>query len=556
MIYHPDRNSNSTESIHEMQRINHYYDILQKEFCHQDCNNNNTQGNKDHDEEDVPQSPQSSSSTASSEDRQRQQQCQQQQQQRQQQRDEEYYERRRQEIYNEMKKEWETNVQRMKEFKEQQKYLRRQNRRQSMTENLDTIFGRDQAHATYMSAVQSYQESIHSNQHQQQKMSSSSSNLNDIDDSSSQDLPSPRPSSSSSSSISSQQSPLPKPKNPLMEYCNEEMVVAMKLHKTDIAMEILRNDLETTTKRWAYYKMMQSSSTTTTSTLSSSSSPISTTGMPIQILDDKYYKHLLKVFLRPLDEERNTLLHYAVYMEDNEMVSHIVLLSRQVNLFPDVMLCENIRGLTANDYSLGCSVGCTIPHTMSVLTKKAKDMMNERTLHDKTLSQQQKFNFNFQPLIWTIVSVLIGRFIMNCNWIVSLIISGTSRTMTRSVLDDDDDGSDTDLTIIFYSYHVTWKLLHHIFVYGRQFVNYLGVPWQIQVLLMVFIPLNMKLKHFDFISITIPLKIFHHPLTSLLVGTILPRKQKKVAKADLWSFIILTILFTLMKSLLYHTKHN
>jgi hypothetical protein len=308
-------------------------------------------------------------------------------------------------------------------------------------------------------------------------------------------------------------------------------------------MEILRNELETTTKRWAYYKMMQPST--------SSSSASSLAGMSVQLQDDKFYKHLLKVFTRPLDEERNTLLHYAVYMEDDEMISYIVLLSRQVHLLPDVVLCENIRGFTANDYSLGCSVGSTVPTTMSALTETGKDMMKQRTLDNKSLSEQQKFNF--QPLLWTVISVLIGRFIMNCNWIMSLIISGTSRAMNRSFLGDDDDdngdGSDIDLTIIFYVYHLTWILLHNIFVYGRRFVNYLCVPWQIQILLMVFIPLNMKLKHFDFVLMTIPSKIFHHPLGSFFAG-ILPRKQR-IAGADVWSFIILTIVFAFMKSLYY-----
>jgi hypothetical protein len=267
--------------------------------------------------------------------------------------------------------------------------------------------------------------------------------------------------------------------------------------------------------------------------------------MSVQLQDAKYYKHLLKVFTRPLDEERNTLLHYAVYMEDNEMISYIVLLSRQVHLLPDVVLHENIRGLTANDYSLGCSVGSTVPNTMSSLTKTGKVMMKQRTL------ELQKFNF--QPLLWTVISVLIGRFIMDCNWIMSLIISGTSRAMNRSFLGDEDDdngdGSDIDLTIIFYAYHLTWILLHNIFVYGRRFVNYLCVPWQIQILLMVFIPLNMKLKYFDFVLMTIPSKIFHHPSGSFFAG-ILPRKQR-IAGADVWSFIILTILFAFMKSLYY-----
>jgi hypothetical protein len=401
----------------------------------------------------------------------------------------------------------------MIEFKRQQKELRLHNRRKSMTEQLDTLFGRDQADAKYMSSLRAYYQDISDRKSQQRQQPSWSSNMNDIDD---QEFP-PPPSSSPPVAP-----PLEKPKHPLMECCNDAVVVAMRLDKTDIAMELLREELEATAQRWVYYKMQ-----------SSPTCSASRGGLTSVQFDERYYNLLMKVFIRPLDEENNTLLHYAVYLEDYDMISYVVLLLRRLELFSSVVLYENARRRTANDYALGCSRGSAIPKMMAILTEEAKAAMTKERTTPHSISPR---SYSFQPLVWTITCLLVGRYIMGCTWAISLIVVGVSRTMTESSRFDGYDNG-INPVVIFFSYHLTWILLRSLLIHGLNCVNYLGIPWQIQVLVAVFVPLNMKLKHYEFLLITIPSKTFYNSLMTFL--DITPTKGK-IRRAVVWDFIILT----------------
>jgi curved DNA-binding protein CbpA len=556
LIHHPDRNSNGEKSIREMQTINHYYSILEEELDRREeeddddeedningennrdrdnNNNNNTrssrrsfrrrslsrrrsssrrqststkeeeedmdgEGNRDRDRDNNNNNNNTHSSRRSF--RRRSSSCRRstsrrpnsntnegmedpnrdssrQQQQRDKEEEEEpkkqrrrrrrnsterrqrktEHEKERQNMEQEMKNEWNDNIRKMNEFQKKQRKLRRKNTRQSIEEQLDTVWGRNQAFETYTRKVRVYRNEL---------------------------------ANSGGTTTSLQE----KIKYPLMDCCNEDAIVAMRLGQTGAAVEIIHQEINNASEGWIRLKMR--TSTTTVNKYAGVYQSTSKRGFSVN-LDQGYYKRILDVLINPIDKERSTILHYAVYLEDHEMISYLAQVAKRYHCFAKFVTYTNTRGMNASQYTAGCTGDSVVPVLMTTLTKDAKSILDGN--RQRTIKNQRRRAGNIlahpyaDPLFCVFLCLIVGRYATCSGWIASSVITGLSHLMHLTEFDQ--------ATIIFKAYfftlHIGWYLLRGIFFRGWNLIDSIdetfSIPWQLQVIGLVIIPFIVKLRY-------------------------------------------------------------
>ena len=202
----------------------------------------------------------------------------------------------------EMKQEWDDNAQKTNDFLYGQRKVQKQNQRRSAQEQLETKKGRDRAFDAYTRDVQAYRDEI-------ERTMNNNSNTNKNERAGG--------------------SPVQKPRHALMDCCSEDAVVAMRLGQTAIAIELIHQEIHNATEEWILLKVRTSYSANAGRGVYESAS---NRGISVP-LDRSYYARILEVLVRPLDGDKNTILHYAVYTEDYEMISYLAQVSRQYKSF-------------------------------------------------------------------------------------------------------------------------------------------------------------------------------------------------------------------------------
>jgi len=215
-------------------------------------------------------------------------------------------------------------------------------------------------------------------------------------------------------------------------------------------------------------------------------------------LDQSYYKRILDVLINPIDEERSSILHYAVYLEDHEMLSYLAQVAKRYHCFAKFVTYTNTRGMNASQYTAGCT-GDSVPALMTTLTKEAKFILEER--RQRTIKNQQRRAGNIfahpyaDPLFCVFLCFIVGRYVTCSGWITSSVIIGLSHLI--HLIESD------QATIVskayFFTLHIGWYLLREIFFRGWNLIDSIdktfSVAWQLQVVGLVIIPFIVKLRY-------------------------------------------------------------
>lgn len=511
LIHHPDRNGNAEKSIQEMQKINHFFDLMEEELNRLEevqegdaevdpqrsprngDNNSENENVNENDEKETDTSPRNRwrssrrksgpilrrksmphrrsdsvdpkhesreghNSNESSENHHRRRRTSTERRQRKEERQQE-----RTDMEREMRKEWNDALRQFDNFRKKQRKLQRKNSQRSADELLDTVQGRNHAYNSYKRQAQAYQSQVEL----QQKVGS--------------------PEFDSIKTFPT------KPKYTLMECCNEDAVVAMRLGETRIAIEIIHQDLTKTTEEWIRLKMRASSAAKAGPGVYESTSKRNSS---VQF-DERYFKRILQLLKRPFDADQNSILHYAVYMEDRDMILYLVQIARQYNIFARFLVYKNNRNLTAGDF--GRDYNCSVSSLITTLTKEACDILDEKNRLRAARKQVEPSVFDHplvDPLLNLILCLVFGRYVTRSGWIVSWIIIGLAHWVEL--------GSKKTSTIrisksFFFSLHTVWYLFVGCILRGFDLIirvsTSIPVPWQLQLLGLAAAPLLVKLRH-------------------------------------------------------------
>lgn len=353
LIHHPDRNNQSEDSVKEMQKINRYYELLEQEFERGGGNrptfrmprkspHTNKRSDQGHSSDTEPAADPNEPGISREEYKRRRNLKKKQQQkaakraraeakreEEEKKRWEEQYQkdmeewarkerqeekqrewerkqeekRRRKEREQEMREAWKEAKRKMKEFQKQQKETRKMNDLMMQELKLHTKDGRAAAYRRWKQEVESIREQLSGSDHHG------------------------------------------KPRNPIMEYSNKDIALALKLGATEIAIELVHEFMEQSFIQNIRKALLEKFKKDTSVPPELSKEEVS-----------KIYKSACThVLCWPLDEDDNTVLHYAVYHEDDFMLTFLVTQARRSSLFSNYFTRFNGRGSTILDFCVGSS---------------------------------------------------------------------------------------------------------------------------------------------------------------------------------------------------------
>lgn len=436
-IHHPDRNENSKESNEKMQKINWYYELLEKEFDRLEGIVDNGDYDIDHDDKrkknrkSQNRDPNEPGISAAERKRRGNMQRREQTKARKQREAEIREERRRME--EEMQREWQEARRHAAELKKKQQKMakqkqkiRKESRRKSKNANLETKKGRDEAHNLWTTSVQKYQERI------AKRTSASDEDLHGIDDDSG--------GQASNITLQSHQvsASIEKPKNPIMEHCSIDVAVALRMGETEITIEIIHDGIGSTMNEWVTEKLMEK--------LRDGKTP----DTKLEV-DDSFNDAILNTLLSAMDHDGNNIFHYAVYMEDNQVISYLVDEARKVNRFAEFIVGTNDRGQSALDFSIVCTKDPTIPGRVQAFWDEAHEIIENRKLGPSFRLFVSKLVprdlTSLEPTLYTICALMVGRRLFECGWFMSFLIAGGAHSL------EDQFGA---ISMHLFTLHLIW----------------------------------------------------------------------------------------------------
>ena len=235
-----------------------------------------------------------------------------------------------------------------------------------------------------------------------------------------------------------------KPVNAVMECCTDEVAMALRLDQPELAIGLLQNKL--TEEIIAFVRALQSG----------------TSPGDIRSLCQSVTERYLSM---GLDDDGNTLLHYATYYESSEMIGYLSYKARSCDVFPGVFLNENVYGHIPLEFSKwGYRKDPAIHGRMEALTDAARE---EYKVKNPTMEMvAEKFwnvvrNINWSRLFNVTFSFLIGTRLFGCGIIVSFAVCALVQYKSaigevyRYVLE-------SEHVAVLFATHTVWYLVYSV----------------------------------------------------------------------------------------------
>lgn len=385
LLHHPDRNRQSEESKQMMQKLNNYYNLITEELdrregvLHED----------DFQVDDEPAPEQHRKRTSKRCERQAQ-------------------NRARWNEEEEMRKERDEIRRQKKQVRQSKKRSLKKINQTVKSHYLNTQQGRDQAYQKWQEAVHTMEqfsrEKVRTDECREKarmeptrEADTCRSDLDDIDD---VDVHVAEP---NVPSFEPEAIPV-KPVNLVMECCTEDIVVALRMGLSDVVFDTLQENIE---------KIMEAMFAKCK-----------------ELSESKLISAVSIYFVSPLDDDGNTLLHYAVYYESLEVIGAIYYLSISFHALQHVFLKENLRGMIPLDFCNCCVKDSSIPDRMKLFTEAAREKVESKQLWPSLKKSGRRLwgivrNVNFASatrLVNLVTSYLIGTRLFGVSRITSILI--------------------------------------------------------------------------------------------------------------------------------------
>lgn len=237
-----------------------------------------------------------------------------------------------------------------------------------------------------------------------------------------------------------------RPKNLVMEYSTSEVATALRMGEIEIAIELVHDKIRDVAELWLQEKFLQQERDGKSITVDS-----------INIDNNLRERVLVNALLVPLDEDRNNILHYAVYYCNKELLSYLVEKARKCERLEEFVLSKNVYGLGIKDYAI-------------FVEDKAIENLINRLMQEV---EKEIENRRFVPTFWRLVAkydkissvalfvlfgygVLMGLIIFNAGWLVSLGVINSTLARSESPMHQNIWRDRSWLPLNLVSYHGIW----------------------------------------------------------------------------------------------------
>jgi hypothetical protein len=442
--YHPDRNQGSEESHAQMTKLNACFDLIEQELQgpveENETAPENDSGYYNDDDDDTDD-------------------------------EEDYYERIRQQRkkFEKMKKQKEREMKEAekrdrKQRKEQRKDFQNQKRRDQKecrllrkACGLDTVRGRQAAHASFSRQVQKESSPSRSGSTADEPSSTTASTdtaMHDIDEHSS-------PEESKTQQQESQTTPSTKdeekPKNLIMEYNSSDIMVALRMGMTGIAMELLQEEFQ----KFAKERTLDARLTRKN---------INPKDLPYEFL------------ARSLDDDQNALIHYAIYYEDYEMIRVLCEMALLDQSLDKVLYQANVHGETPLVYAKIAKERHILALVQAQITLAEQILARTQALPALKHAGQRLWGLvrhvDLATAFSSVLSFYIGYAIFQFYNVITLVGFLLTQLVTSSIeLGPGDAHGILDVTVLM-SYYVSCNTVAILF---RRMLPYIG--WELVILL-------------------------------------------------------------------------
>lgn len=218
----------------------------------------------------------------------------------------------------------------------------------------------------------------------------------------------------------------PKPTNRRMEICTDEITMALRTTQCKIAIGLYERKF-TEVQNLAVEKVVRDYCIWKKGVIDGSDE-----GKINDLLRAQLNSSRKEFFLRGLDEDQNTMLHYAAYYESQEMISVILSLCQQYHTHSEVFLAENIYGRIPLDYcKWGYRKDPSVCKRMEELTDVAREEHKEKNPSASALLEpiwESLQKIDWISLFISLISILMGKYVFGRGVLLSVLICGLSRS--------------------------------------------------------------------------------------------------------------------------------
>jgi hypothetical protein len=222
----------------------------------------------------------------------------------------------------------------------------------------------------------------------------------------------PQSSPSPSSNTNQHLQNVEKPKHYVMESCTHDLVVAMRLGMDELALQLLdgqiANRIQCKLRDYAYLERMQRKFGAVTH----------------QLLSDAAMVEILSQ--QRLDDDQNTLLHYAVYWERPVVIRILCELAQRHGYLDRLVLMENSHGYTAMDLASIATDPSIWP--LMQTQKQLVQLYLEQTRLGPAMAKAGRDlwsggmkKLDVVTTANTVLGYLIGRWAFRLHWIVAVL---------------------------------------------------------------------------------------------------------------------------------------
>ena len=270
-----------------------------------------------------------------------------------------------------------------------------------------------------------------------------------------------------------------KPKNYIMESCTNRIVVAMRLGMEEFAVKMLDDEINEFIQG---VKMQPDKYTQLLTTLAKGRGIVS---------DKQLLEEAIKVvIMKRLDEDNNSLLHYAVYWECAFMIRCVCDVAHHSGLLDEVFWAKNIH----HNVPMELAWIARNPAIMTVLQSyEALVQLHREHTHlgpatvkaIRQLSMSIRTNFDLIAVGNTILAYFIGRIVVRLHWVwacLGVVALQCPHVIARVFLAEPDPPTVEARLTTFVGYLVCTQLMG-LGIRGLRYIVTYGVMWQLGLLL-------------------------------------------------------------------------
>lgn len=453
-MHHPDRNGNTQESVEISQKINNFNLILNEELDRREGIHHD-ESEEEEEEEEVPKEQEPTDAPKKKNRKQQSKSAARRAKKRQRRRERQREERQRAQMNEAMKKE-EAEIRRQRhEVKREQQTKTKQAFQTKMNQGLDTKEGRERAYREWKEAIDNMQVSSQSDSNEEEKKEeetaeavNGSGSLDDIDGDEAGEIPDTNDNDTNGPS----EEPAPeatavpaksKPLNLVMECCMKEVVVALRMGHTDVVLDRMQCDMVEDVITTVVLSAIRSGSN--------------------EVNHSEIAEPMAKSLTQALDEDGNTLLHYAVYYESSDTIGALYYFANTFDILAEVFLKENAYGMIPLDFTQCCVKDESLPARMKVHTDAAReDLANKQVWPSLKKSARRLWgvisNLDVSALLGPmnfVASYLIGRHLYRCGLMSSFLLALVPTFSTSNKIHRGHAAT-------LFSSHLTWGWCYYL----------------------------------------------------------------------------------------------